>query len=252
VSRDSNGIPIFHIDAFSDKAFAGNPAAVCLLDKERTAVWMQDVAAERWFTPTMEVDICGHATLASAHVLWHEALVKPGSPICFHTKSGALTCRQAGDVIELDFPAIPATETAISPRLVDFLRVHPTFFGSSKFLDLLIVDSEEVVRGLNPDFKMLQNIMGVRRLIVSSASSNPRFDFISRFFAPGVGINEDPVTGSAHCCLAPFWAERFGKSTMTGFQASRRGGIVNVRVVNDRVILGGKAVVVTRGQLFSV
>lgn len=158
---------------------------------------------------------------------------------------------QAGEVIELDFPATRITESEPSARLLDALGVEPAFVGTSKFFDLLVVESEAVVRALEPDFHSLRSIVGVRGVIVSSPSSDPRFDFISRFFAPGAGIDEDPVTGSAHCCLAPFWAERLGKSAMTAFQASRRGGIVHVRLANDRVVLGGKAVTVLRGELLN-
>lgn len=260
-------IPIYHVDAFAEKPFEGNPAAVCLLREERPADWMQSVAAEmnlsdtafvrqldkgyelRWFTPTIEIELCGHATLASAHVMWSEGMAGRGEPVRFHTKSGVLTCHQTGEIIELNFPATPPTETALDSRLLHALHVQPTFACKSKFDNFLVVESEKILRALKPDFQTLRSIPGIRGVIVTSTSQDPRYDFVSRFFAPGAGIDEDPVTGSAHCCLAPFWSERLGKSAMTGFQASRRGGIVHVRVEGDRVVLGGKAVTVLRGEL---
>lgn len=254
------------IDAFTDRPFAGNPAAVCLLDEERDADWMQTVANEmnlsetafvrplgngfelRWFTPAFEVDLCGHATLASAHALWTEGDVSGGQPIRFHTKSGVLTCTRNGDFIELDFPATPAQEAEPPAGLLDALGVTPSFVGRSKFDKFVLVESEQVVRSLKPDFARLRKI-SMRGVMVTSTSDDPRFDFVSRYFAPGAGIDEDPVTGSAHCCLGPFWSERLGKTEMTAFQASARGGIVRVQVKGDRVILGGQAVTVLRGEL---
>jgi PhzF family phenazine biosynthesis protein len=260
-------IPIYHVDAFAAKPFEGNPAAVCLLREDRPATWMQSLAAEmnlsetayvrpmddgfelRWFTPAIEVDLCGHATLASAHVLWSEGVAPSSEPIRFHTRSGLLTCRSAGPVIELDFPATPASPADPPKGLVEALNVGPMFVGRSKFDKVLVVESEAVVRSLKPDFAALRRIAGMRGVIVTSTSSDPQFDFISRYFAPGAGIDEDPVTGSAHCCLGPFWGERLGKSELTGFQASSRGGLVRVRLNGDRVILGGQAVTIVRGEL---
>ncbi len=262
------GIRILQIDAFTDRPFAGNPAAVCLLEEEQDADWMQAVATEmnlsetafarplddgfelRWFTPLSEVDLCGHATLASAHGLWSEGVVNGTQPIRFHTRSGVLTCTQDGDLIELDFPATPAQEAEPPAGLLGALGVQPSFVGKSKFDKLVLVESEEAVRSLKPDFSQLREI-SMRGVIVTSASDDPRFDFVSRFFAPGAGIDEDPVTGSAHCCLAPYWSERLGKTEMTAFQASARGGEVRVRVDGDRVHLGGQVVTVFRGELFS-
>jgi PhzF family phenazine biosynthesis protein len=262
-------VPIYVVDAFAEKPFHGNHAAICLLEERRAADWMQSVAAEmnlsetafitpletgyelRWFAPEIEVDLCGHATLASAHVLWKERLIPTQQPICFQTRSGPLTCRRAEDLIEMDFPSTPAAASEPHPLLLDALGVQPVFCGKSRFDTLVVVESEEIVRSLKPDFRKLRNVFGSRGIIVSSGSSDPRFDFVSRFFAPIAGIEEDPVTGSAHCCLGPFWSVRLGKSKMTAFQASRRGGIVHVRLVADRVILGGKAVTVTRGELLA-
>jgi PhzF family phenazine biosynthesis protein len=260
------GIRTLQIDAFTDRPFAGNPAAVCLLDDERDAAWMQAVAAEmnlsetafvrplddgfelRWFTPAIEVDLCGHATLAAAHALWSEGIVPRDQPIRFHTRSGVLTCTTDGKLIELDFPATPAHAAEPPAGLLEALGVTPTYTGRSKFDKFVLVESEQVVRSLKPDFARLREVP-MRGAIVTSPSADPRFDFVSRFFAPAAGVNEDPVTGSAHCCLGPFWGERLGKTELTAYQASARGGVVRVRVNGDRVILGGQAVTVWRGEL---
>ena len=261
-------IPLLQVDAFTDKPFSGNPAAVCLLEGEKDTTWMQAVAAEmnlsetafvrrlddgfelRWFTPKIEVDLCGHATLASAHAMWSEGVVAPDQPIHFHTKSGLLAASRSGEFIELDFPALSVEECEAPLGLLDALSVNPTFVGKSKFDKFVLVESEQVVRSLSPDFAHLRRI-SMRGVIVTSSSDDTRYDFVSRYFAPGAGIDEDPVTGSAHCCLAPFWGERLGKSELTGFQASFRGGIVRVRVAGDRVILGGQAVTVLKGEIGS-
>jgi PhzF family phenazine biosynthesis protein len=260
-------IPIFHVDAFAEEPFAGNPAAVCLLGEERPVSWMQAVASEmnlsatafvrqmdrgyelRWFTPAAEIALCGHGTLAAAHVMWAENVVERAEPLRFQTKSGILTCEHTGDIIELDFPATPPTEGVPPSGLFDALHVGPGFAGKSRFDYFVMVESEEIVRSLKPDFHALRAIPGIRGVIVTSTSQDPRFDFVSRFFAPGAGIDEDPVTGSAHCSLAPFWSERLGKPAMTAFQASKRGGTVRVRVEGERVVLGGKATGILRGEL---
>jgi PhzF family phenazine biosynthesis protein len=257
---------LFIVDAFANRPFEGNPAAVCLLEDPRDAAWMQALAAEmnlsetayvrrlddgfdlRWFTPAIEVDLCGHATLASAHILWSEGLVASEQPIRFHSRSGVLTCAQAGDLIELDFPATAAEAAVPPPGLLKALHVRPLYVGRSRFDCLVLVESEQIVRSLRPDLAKLRRLE-MRGVIVTSASSDARYDFVSRYFAPGAGIDEDPVTGSAHCCLAPFWSERLGKREMTGFQASVRGGVVNVRCRGERVVLGGNAVTVVRGAI---
>jgi PhzF family phenazine biosynthesis protein len=261
---------IFLVDAFADKPFHGNPAAVCVLREEQSADWMQSVGAElnvsatafvhrsdegyelRWFTPTREIDLCGHGTLASAHLLWTEGIAPREMPIGFRTKSGVLTCRLADDLVELDFPATPPARTEPDQRLSDALHAQPSFFGKSKFDSFLVMDSEETVRSLKPDLRALGNVPAIRGVIVTSASQNPDYDFVSRFFAPAFGIDEDPVTGSAHCCLGPYWSERLGKTSMTAFQASKRGGTVRVRVDGDRVFLRGTAITILRGQLSAV
>jgi PhzF family phenazine biosynthesis protein len=202
----------------------------------------------RWFTPQVEVDLCGHATLASAHVLWSVGVVPTAKCIRFHTKSGVLTCTQTDGFIELDFPATPPEPSEPPAGLFDALGIQSGSVGKARFDYLVLVESEIMVRSLAPDFRKLVQVM-TRGVIVTAASDDPRFDFVSRFFAPAAGIDEDPVTGSAHCCLGPFWAERLGKSDLTGFQASRRGGMVQVRVGGNRAILGGQAVTVWHGEL---
>lgn len=260
-------IRCLQVDAFADRPFSGNPAAVCLLEHERDSQWMQAVAAEmnlsetafvrplsdgfelRWFTPTVEVALCGHATLASAHALWTEGVVAGDEFIRFHTASGVLTCARQANFIELDFPAMPVRSTDPSEDLCRALGATASFVGQSKYDKLVLVESEQSLRALQPDFSRLRE-MPMRGVAVTSPSDDPRFDFVSRYFAPGAGIDEDPVTGSAHCCLGPFWSERLGKVEMTAFQASARGGIVRVRVSADRVYLGGRAVTVFSGVLF--
>jgi PhzF family phenazine biosynthesis protein len=202
----------------------------------------------RWFTPRIEVELCGHATLASAHALWSDGVVNAGDSIPFQTKSGVLTCSKNGALIELDFPATPAHVAEPPAGLLEALGANPSFIAKSKYDKFLVVESEQVVRSLKPNFAQLQRI-AMRGVIVTSPSSDPKFDFVSRYFAPAAGVDEDPVTGSAHCCLGPFWGERLGKQEMTAFQASARGGVVRVRVNPDRVILGGQAVTVVKGEL---
>ena len=259
---------LLHVDAFASSPFRGNPAAVCLLDREREDVWMQNVAAEmnlpqaafllrrddgfllRWFTPVVEVALCGHATLASAHALWEEQLAPQDGQIRFHTKSGLLTADRDDSVIELDFPATPEQPVEPPPALLESLGIrNPVHVGRNKFDYLVEVADEDVVRGLAPDLALLRTIQARGVIVTSRASSTTAADFVSRFFAPGSGIDEDPVTGSAHCCLAPYWSTRLGKSELTGFQASSRSGYVRVRLAGDRVKLGGKAVTVLRGEL---
>jgi PhzF family phenazine biosynthesis protein len=259
-------IPIFQVDAFTDRPFTGNPAAVCLLPEPRDDKWMQAVAAEmnlsetafplkqdngfrlRWFTPKIEVDLCGHATLASAHVLWTEGRVALDDEINFHTNSGLLKACRRSDLIELDFPSQPASQVDPPPGLLEALGVSAKYVGKNRFDYLVEVESENVLRGMSPDFFRLGQIE-VSGVIVTSRSESPQYDFVSRFFAPWAGINEDPVTGSAHCCLGPFWQKRLGKSEFVAYQASARGGVVHVRATDDRTHLGGKAVTVLRGNL---
>lgn len=260
------GLRIVQVDAFTDTPFRGNPAAVCVLPDERDAAWMQAVAAEmnlsetafllkradgfglRWFTPAVEVDLCGHATLASAHVLWEDRHLAREAQARFHTKSGLLTADRSGEWIELDFPVKPATPAAAPPGLAEALGAAPKYVGRNQFDYLVEVDSEDTVRALAPDHAALATLP-VRGVIVTSRASTHGFDFVSRFFAPGSGIAEDPVTGSSHCALGPFWGARLGKTQMLAYQASARGGVVRVRLAGERVALGGQAVTVLRGEL---
>jgi PhzF family phenazine biosynthesis protein len=263
------GVPIFQVDAFTSKPFAGNPAAVCLLDGPAPEVWMQAVAAEmnlsetaflyaardgwdlRWFTPVVEVDLCGHATLASACVLWQERLLPFESEARFHTRSGLLRARRAGDTIEMTFPAEPCSPAEAPPALLQAIGVEPVFVGLNRFDYLVEVASEEAVRDLKPDLPILKTVP-VRGVIVTARSSSSGYDFVSRFFGPRAGIDEDPVTGSAHCCLGPYWAAKLGTDALTGYQASRRGGVVGVRPRGDHVLLAGEAVTVLTGELLSL
>jgi len=255
---------LWHVDAFTADPFGGNPAAVCLLDRPREDRWMQAVAAEmnlsetafllpegaayrlRWFTPKAEVDLCGHATLACAHVLYGMRGGLGG--LSFLTRSGELKVVRRGDLIELDFPALPAAEEPPPPGLLDALGVEPRSTHRSRFDRLVEVASEDAVRAVKPDFRALRDV-DTRGVIVTARGN--RHDFVSRFFAPAVGVDEDPVTGSAHCVLAPYWSRRLGRNEMVGFQASARGGEVRVRVEGERVILGGRAVIVVEGELAS-
>lgn len=269
-----HGIEIFQVDAFTSEPFRGNPAAVCPLQGPGDAAWMQAVALEmnlsetaflwpegdgyrlRWFTPAVEVDLCGHATLASAHVLWETGAVPSHKAISFHTRSGTLTASPAqGGGGELDFPAIFAEPAELSGALASAFRVTPRYVGrvpGGSLLGgtyLLELESEQAVRALAPELASLRHEGGAS--VAATARSSGNWDFVSRFFAPGLGIDEDPVTGSAHCLLATYWAQRMGKNTLTGYQASRRGGVVGVTVANTRVRLRGQAVTVLRGQLLA-
>jgi PhzF family phenazine biosynthesis protein len=259
-------IRIVQVDAFTNRPFAGNPAAVCLLQNAPPDQWMRDVAREmnlsetaflvpkdggynlRWFTPAVEIDLCGHATVASAHVLWEDEHLPAGQQARFHTRSGLLTADRRGEWIELDFPAKLASPAEAPPELLPALGVQAKFVGKNAFDYLVEVDSEATVRAMAPDHGALRKLP-VRGIIVTAQSSTPEFDFVSRFFAPGSGIDEDPVTGSAHCALGPFWAPRLGKTELMAYQASARGGVVRVRVNGERVLLGGQAVTVMTGDL---
>lgn len=261
-------VRITQVDAFTNRPFAGNPAAVCILPAPRGDRWMHDVAHEmnlsetaflapeadgynlRWMTPAVEVDLCGHATLASAHVLWEEGHLKPGEQARFHTRSGLLLAERRGEWIELDFPATTGEPCAAPPRLLEFLGIEAVSTGRSRFDYLVEAASAQVVREMRPDFRALVKVP-VRGIIVTARSDTPEYDFVSRFFAPAVGVDEDPVTGSAHCCLAPYWSKRLDKPEMTAYQASARGGVVRVRVEGDRVKLGGQAVTVLRAELLA-
>lgn len=259
--------PLYQVDAFTSQRFGGNPAAVCILEEPAEESWMQSVAAEmnlaetaflhresdgfrlRWFTPEVEIELCGHATLASAHVLWEAGYLWPEEEARFYTLSGLLTARTQEGWIELNFPAVVAEPAQAAPELLSALGIpEARYIGRNKFDYLVEVASAAEVRALKPDFAVLRKVP-VRGVMVTARDESGDYDFVSRFFGPAVGINEDPVTGSAHCSLAPFWAEKLDKNAMTAFQASPRGGLVRVEVAGDRVILRGQAVTVLRGML---
>ncbi|HLA64422.1 MAG TPA: PhzF family phenazine biosynthesis protein [Rhodothermales bacterium] len=267
--------PFYQIDAFADGPFTGNPAAVVLLDAAADAEWMQAVAQEmnlaetaflygrdgepgeegvyglRWFTPTVEVDLCGHATLAAAHALYEAGLLAPDAAARFDTASGRLTVRRAGAAgLTMDFPSTPPVAAAPPPLLAETLGAWPQWMGTTPFDLFAVLDSETAVRGLAPDMAAVEALGAPRGLIVTArADVGVPYDFVSRFFAPAAGVPEDPVTGSAHCALAPYWAGRLSRTALVGFQASARGGRVSVRVAGDRVELTGRAVTVVRGEM---
>jgi PhzF family phenazine biosynthesis protein len=259
--------PIVQVDAFTAQPFSGNPAAVCVLEQPRDERWMQHVAQEmnlsetaflhrerdgyrlRWFTPTVEVDLCGHATLASAHVLYESGALPHDQQARFHTRSGLLTADNDNGWIRLDFPMQEPTEAKAPPLFDKALGgVAPRYVGKSIFDYFVEVDSADAVRSMKPNLSLLE-LVEARGIIVTAKSDDPQYDFVSRFFAPAAGVPEDPVTGSAHCCLAPYWAEKLGKDELVGYQASARGGVVKVAVRGERVLLYGQAVTVLRGEL---
>lgn len=257
---------IVQVDAFAAQPFGGNPAAVCVLAAPREDRWMQNVAREmnlsetafllpqadgfglRWFTPTTEVDLCGHATLASAHALWEGGYLAADHVARFHTRSGLLTATRADDWIELDFPALPPRASEPPAGLLEALGVVPEYVGINAFDYVVVVTNEAAVRSLQPNFSLLRTVPA-RGVMVTSRADGGEYDFVSRYFAPAYGIDEDPVTGSAHCCLGPLWQDRLGKDVFLAYQASARGGVLRVRVAGDGVVLGGQAVTVLRGEL---
>lgn len=257
---------IVHVDAFTDSPFSGNPAAVVLLDANKSTQWMQNIASElmlpetafvkkeqetfsiRWFTPVQEEELCGHATLASSHVIWEEGLADKGQELCFSSKSGVLKAKQVDKWIELNFPAEPAEELpTVDPTFIKAFGERPLLVARNR-LDYLLLFPDDTISKLKPDFSLLKKIKS-RGFIATCLSTNSDFDFISRFFSPSDNIPEDPVTGSAHCCLAPFWAPRLGKNSFHAYQASRRGGELKVHLSDSRVYLQGKAVSVFKGEI---
>jgi len=261
-------IPIFQVDAFAEEPFKGNPAGVCLLPGPADADWMQNVAAEmnvaetafplaegdgfrlRWFTPKVEVKLCGHATLATAHILYERGILAPDQEARFETLSGLLTARRDGDLIELNFPARPPLPKPPewADAVVGALGIKPAYIGMSAEDVLFEAADEDAVRAIKPDFATLRSLPA-RGVIVTSRSSDKRFDFVSRFFAPAVGVDEDPVTGSSHTVLVPYWAKRLGRTSFTAYQASARGGVLYLRLDGDRVRITGSAVTVIRGEI---
>jgi PhzF family phenazine biosynthesis protein len=262
-------IRIVTVDAFTNVPFAGNPAAVCVLPERRPDQWLRHVAREmnlsdtaflvrrddefdlRWLTPSVEVDLCGHATIASAHVLWEDGHLPAVAQARFHTRSGLLTADRRGEWIELDFPVNQAVAAEPPSSLLPALGVTaPVAVAKNGFDYLVEVESETELRALRPDHAALRRIP-VRGVIVTARPASPAFDFVSRFFAPGAGIDEDPVTGSAHTALGPYWGAKLGKTKMTAYQASARGGVVRLRLAGDRIVLGGQAVTVMQATLLA-
>lgn len=257
---------IYQVDAFTDVPFKGNPAAVCFLEQAADELFMQNVAAEmnlsetaflikekdgyllRWFTPTVEVDLCGHATLASAHILWEKDILDKSAEAKFYTKSGVLTAKWTVSGIELNFPATPAEEVKNANEICQALGVDAVYSAKNQYDYLVEIADIEQIKNLKPDFGRLAALTE-RGVIVTSADPGSQFDFVSRFFAPAAGINEDPVTGSAHCTLGPHWATRLNKSEFLAYQASERGGVIHVSVRGERTLLAGKAVTVLECDL---
>jgi len=260
------GIPIYQVDAFASQPFEGNPAAVCILEAFREDAWLQNLASEmnlaetafvvsrpggefelRWFTPGVEVDLCGHATLASAHILWETSGLAPDQPAMFQTRSGLLEVRKEADCIVMDFPSTPGESCDPPAGLADTIGSNVVNCAKSRFDYLLELESESAVRNLKPDIRRLAELP-VRGVIVT-ARGDDRYDIVSRFFAPAAGIDEDPVTGSAHCTLAPYWVPKLGKNRLAAFQASPRGGEIGVELAGERALLSGTAVTVFTGEL---
>jgi len=260
-------IQIYQVDAFANEPFKGNPAAVCILDKKISSEKMQNIASEmnlsetaflirekdgynlRWFTPTVEVDLCGHATLASAFVLYHQNMVGRHREIAFFTRSGLLSAKEGGEWIKLDFPSLASGDEIQSPAILQALGIETGQIFHHEWNWIVEVASPDIVRELKPDFAKLGNICkgGVS---VTSRSDRRDFDFISRVFAPSEGINEDPVTGSAYCCLGPYWGRKLNKQVLKAFQASSRGGTLKIKLLDERVALYGKAVLVMKGEIY--
>jgi predicted PhzF superfamily epimerase YddE/YHI9 len=272
---ESSGTAVTQVDVFTDEPYTGNPAGVCILDHSRDDIWMSRVAREmacantafmrpdgdgfdlRWFTSGgIEVDLCGHATLATAHVLYERNVLSEDQPARFHTRSGVLTAwRRPGGQIEMDFPLELASLSEPPPNLLKGLGAEPVWIGRNRLDYVVEVTSEEVVRALKPDLNTLASIE-TRGVMVTARAATPqlsRYDYVLRFFGPRVGIPEDMVTGTAHCALAPYWRDKFGdgRNMFTAFQASPRGGFVSVRIEGDRVMIGGKAITVLRGKLLA-
>lgn len=257
---------LFQVDAFTTEPFKGNPAAVCLLTSQKPEHWMQSLASEmnlsetafllpegegwqlRWFTPTAEVDLCGHATLASAMVLFSIQPVLREKPLRFQTHSGELLARWVADAIELDFPVMAFNRIRVDSQIEDALGFLPVEAVRSGNYFLFEAANESLIRSAQPDMVALKKLP-MLEVIITAKSESVEFDFISRFFAPQLGIDEDPVTGSAHCLLAPYWADKLGQTTLKALQASQRGGTLNLQLADDRVRITGKAIIIFEADL---
>lgn len=264
-------IKMYQVDAFTSKMFKGNPAAVCLLEEEVDEGYMKNIAKEmnlsetafllphkehvgafnlRWFTPCKEVDLCGHATLAAAHILWTEGILGCHQEAHFYTRSGLLTAKRIKGFIQLDFPQRLLEYAPIPEELQRSLGVTPVHVKKGQYGYLIELENEQTVRNLEPDYRLIAKIP-LQGVIVTAQGNEGTYDFVSRYFAPGVGINEDPVTGSAHCALAPYWQKRLGKNQFVAYQASPRGGELKIRIKGHRVLLSGQAVTVMKGILMT-
>lgn len=257
---------IFTVDSFTSEAFSGNPAAVCILKDSISDELMQKIAVEinlsetafvsrngssfslKWFSPMCEVDLCGHATLASAHILWQEGILGKSEKAVFETKGGILEAQKTDEKIDMFFPVDEPREVDCPDELGMAIKYQPVYVGKCKFDCLAIYENEKIIREMHPDLERVKNL-GSRGLIVSAKSDSREYDFVSRYFGPNAGIDEDPVTGSAHCCLAPYWSTVLKKNSMVGFQASKRGGVVYTKLDNDKVILSGRAVTVMKSEI---
>ncbi len=257
---------IYHVDSFTDKPFSGNPAGVCILEGAADDKWMQNVAKEmnlsetaflypekngynlRWFAPDAEVDLCGHATLASAHIIWEKGFAEKYETLRFFTKSGDLTANSEDEWIQLNFPVLPEEQTDAPEEIIDALGIEPIYTGRNAFDYLVEVASEDELRAIQPDFSKLSKIT-TRGVCVTAIASSADCDFVSRLFAPAIGIPEDPVTGSTHCCLGPYWMKKLNKNNFISYQASERGGFLKVKVVEDRVLISGKAITVIESRI---
>lgn len=260
--------PITVIDAFTDRPFAGNPAGVCIYEDDRPSGWLHSVAKElnlsetaflrrrpdgdwslRWFTPADEEKLCGHATLAASHHLMESGRVPAGSTIRYHTLSGVLTAQRQGNAIILDFPAEPPRKIAIPTGLAEALGAKVLAAGQNRLDIFAEVADEATVRALAPSMDKVDAFEARGIVVTARGDTGGQYDIVSRFFAPRCGIAEDPVTGSAHCGLGPWWMERLGRNTMLAYQASARGGTLRVTVNGDRCLLEGTAVTIWKGEL---
>jgi PhzF family phenazine biosynthesis protein len=259
---------IFQVDAFTTEPFNGNPAGVCILDEGPSATWMQNIAMEmnlsetafvfpcsdrlciRFYTPSSEIDLCGHATLSASHILYESGRFRDDEPICLSSKAGELRIRKNGEWITMNFPAYPVSKAEIPAEFESVTGIRPSEFYRSAFgWSLVLLNSEEEVRLLAPDFSMMKN-SEFGDLIVTAVSEDPAYDFCLRCFAPAVGIDEDPVTGSAHCALVPFWHSKTGKKEFVSHQVSKRAGILKVALKEDRVEISGQTVTIFKAEMY--
>lgn len=262
-----NPIIIYHVDAFTTEAFKGNPAGVCILDSEPSVTWMQNIAMElnlsetafvfpgiesrtiRFFTPETEVPLCGHATLSAGHIMYERDKIPPDQEISLLSKAGELKIRKDGEWITLNFPSYPVKQVPVPPELMQLIGVKPLEFYKSSFgWTLALIDNEQIIRNMKPDFRIMKN-SEYGDLIVTAKSEESGFDFCVRCFAPALGIDEDPVTGSAHCALVPFWHMKTGKNAFISHQISKRSGVLRVAMKGDRVEISGQAKTILKAEL---